>query len=121
MKEKILIIDDAKFITALLSQFLSSKYDIIVKHDGLEALDYLQKGHIPNLIICDVNMPNINGYELVQHLQNSGMFKDIPILILSSLETSSERVAFLKMGVKDFMIKPFNPQELEVRIGIHLN
>lgn len=121
MKKKILIIDDAEFITALLSQYLERKFDVMVKNDGLDGLNYLQEGNIPNLIICDVNMPNINGYEFVQHLKNSGVFKNIPIIMLSSIETSSERIQFLKMGVKDFMIKPFNPEELDARIGIHLN
>jgi DNA-binding response OmpR family regulator len=119
--KQILIIDDAVFIRTILEQFLNTKYEVVAKNDGLEALTWLQQGNIPDLIVADIKMPNLDGYELVKQLKASGYFKNIPVIMLSSIEDSAERVKFLKLGADDFMIKPFNPEELELKIEIILS
>ena len=120
MKKKILVIDDEITIRTLLVTFLKEKYEVEAKTDGKEALTWLQDGNLPNLIVCDADMPNMNGYEFIQNVRASGFFKDIPILMLSSLDTSAERVKYLKAGANDFIVKPFNPEELDVKIEIGL-
>lgn len=120
MKKKLLVIDDEITIRTLLVTFLSKKYDVEAKNDGLEALTWLQDGNMPNLIVCDADMPKMNGYEFIQNVKTSGFFKDIPIIMLSSLDTSAERVKYLKAGANDFIVKPFNPEELDVKIEIGL-
>ena len=120
MKKKILVIDDEITIRTLLVNFLSKKYEVAAKNDGLEALTYLQDGNMPHLVVCDADMPNMNGFEFIQNVRTSGFFKDIPIIMLSSLDTSAERVKYLKAGANDFLVKPFNPEELDVKIEIGL-
>lgn len=120
MKKKILVIDDEITIRTLLVNFLSKKYDVEAKTDGVEAMTWLQDGNMPSLIVCDADMPNMNGYEFIKAVRTSGFFKDIPILMLSSLDTSAERVKYLKGGATDFIVKPFNPEELDVKIEIGL-
>lgn len=114
--KKILVVDDKSSISNLLIQFLSNKYSVETKEDGLEALTWLQLGNIPDLVITDLQMPNLDGVELIKRMKESGYFKDIPILVLSSKDSSVDRVQCLKLGAEDYVVKPFNPEELSIRI-----
>ncbi|MBT3209791.1 MAG: response regulator [Bacteroidetes bacterium] len=120
MKKKILVIDDEATIRTLLVSFLSRKYNVVSQNNGAEGLAWLQEGDIPDLIVCDVEMPKLDGYEFIKSVKASGYFKNIPLIMLSGLDTSAERVKCLKMGANDFIVKPFNPEELDVKIEIAL-
>ncbi len=117
MKRKILITDDNLGIQLLVSEFLKADYEMHMFSNGEEVLQYLNTGEIPDLIIADIQMPKINGWELLLHLKISLMFKDIPILILSAIEKSDEKIKFLEAGAIDYMIKPFSPEELKARVN----
>lgn len=112
MKHKILIIDDERSIRLLLESFLSKNYDVISKSDGREALDWLEV-NLPDMIICDVQMPNMDGYAFVEKVRQRGYTKHTPIVMLSGVESSKERVKCYKLGAQDFLAKPFNPEELD--------
>jgi DNA-binding response OmpR family regulator len=114
--KKILVVDDKSSISALLVQFLSTQYLVDTRADGLEALAWLQQGNFPDIIITDLQMPNMDGLELIKSLKESGYFKDIPIIVLSSKDSSADRVQCLKLGAEDYIVKPFNPEELLLRI-----
>lgn len=113
---KILIVDDRHTLSDLLAQFLGQKYQVVIKSNGLEAIQWLQKGDIPDLIITDLEMPELDGYELISKVRSSGYFSEIPIIVLSCRDSSPNRIRCLKLGANDFMIKPFNPEELSIRI-----
>lgn len=119
--KKILVVDDKLSISKLIVQFLSKDFDVETKEDGLQALSWLQEGNIPDLILTDLQMPNLDGFELISNVKSSGYFKDIPIIVLSSLDSSNDRIKCLKMGAHDYMVKPFNPEELLIRIERVLN
>jgi len=121
MKKKILVIDDELSIRMLPENFLSKTYDVIAKSDGMEGLKWLELGNMPDLIVADIQMPNLDGYELIKNLKSSGFFKDIPLIMLSGIESSQEKVKCLKLGASDYMIKPFNPEELSIRIELLLS
>jgi DNA-binding response OmpR family regulator len=114
--KKILVVDDKLSISNLLVQFLSNQYIVESKEDGLTALTWLQQGNVPDLVITDLQMPNMDGVELIKRMKESGYFKDIPIIVLSSKDSSSDRVQCLKLGAEDYVVKPFNPEELSIRI-----
>ena len=114
--KKLLIVDDKPSISRLIVQFLSKSFDVTTKEDGLEALSWLQSGNIPDLIITDLQMPNLDGFELIKRVKESGFFSGIPVIVLSSKDSSSDRIACLKLGAEDYLIKPFNPEELQIRI-----
>lgn len=114
--KKIVAIDDEISIRFILESTLKSQYEIITFENGKEALEYLQKGNLPDLIICDLQMPEINGYDLTKQIRSSGFFDDIPIIILSGIEESSEKIKCFEMGADDYVVKPFNPKEIEARI-----
>lgn len=120
MKPKILIIDDQITIRTLL-EFVLSDYDTILKEDGQEALTWLYNNDIPDLIIADLQMPNIDGYKFINILKSSGFYHNIPIVILSGNNSSNDRIQCFEAGVDDFIIKPFNPAELKIRVKNILN
>jgi DNA-binding response OmpR family regulator len=111
MKNKILVIDDELSIRLLLENFLSKNYDVICKSDGQEALEWLE-GNLPDLIICDLQMPNINGYKFLEKVRQRGYTRHTPVIMLSGVESSKERVKCYRIGAQDFLAKPFNPEEL---------
>jgi len=117
MKKKILVIDDERTIRVLLENFLK-EYVVTTKNDGLEGLSWLQEGNMPDLIVADIQMPNLDGYEFVKQLRASGYFKEIPLIVLSGIESTAEKVKCLKLGANDYIVKPFNPEELLIRIEL---
>jgi DNA-binding response OmpR family regulator len=114
--KKILIVDDKPSISDLLVQFLKNTYELETRTDGMEALMWLQDGNIPDLILTDLQMPNIDGIELIKKVKASGYFSDVPIIVLSSKDSSKDRIECLKLGAEDYIMKPFNPEELMIRI-----
>ncbi len=121
MKPKILAVDDELTIRVLLEKFLKESYDITAKPNGKEALEWIQLGNIPDLIICDVNMDEMDGEEFVKNVRAGELFKYIPFLMLSGDEESKTRIKFYKLGVKNFITKPFNPEELSVLVKLILD
>ena len=121
MKKKILIIDDELSIRILLENFLKRNYDVIAKNDGMEGLKWMEEGNIPDLVVADIQMPNLDGYEFIKNVRASGYYKDIPLIMLSGIESSNEKVKCLKLGADDYVVKPFNPEELEIRIQLLLS
>ncbi|HTH82882.1 MAG TPA: response regulator transcription factor [Mucilaginibacter sp.] len=113
---KILVVEDDPFINVIIKKILSAEYEIEITTTVLKALSYLQKGNIPNLIISDFNMPNMSGLDLIVQLQASDFFKPIPIIILSGEDNSDTRIKCLDSGADDYVVKPFNPAELQARI-----
>lgn len=112
----VLIIDDEPVMRKLLEQILKSKYHVDTQENGREALDWMYSGNIPDLVVADLNMPELNGFEFIQRVRESGFFADLPLIVLSGEESSSERIRCLKLGANDYLIKPFNPEELALRI-----
>jgi DNA-binding response OmpR family regulator len=120
MKNKILVIDDEQSICLLLDSFLKATYDITIKHDGLEALDWLE-GNLPDLIICGIQMPNSDGYQFLEKVRQRGYTKHTPVIMLSGVESSKDRIKCYQLGAQDFLAKPFNPEELNELIKKNLN
>ena len=112
MKHKILVVDDELTIRLLLENFLSPYYEIVSRSDGSEALEWLE-GNLPDLIICDIQMPNMDGYQFITTVRQRGFTRHTPIVMLSSTESSKERVKCYTLGAQDYLTKPFNPEELE--------
>ena len=71
---------------------------------------------IPDLFIWDIRMPLMTGDEFLRYMKNNELFKSIPIVMLSSEESTTERIRLLEEGAEDYILKPFNPLELKVRI-----
>jgi len=112
MKKKILIVDDEANIGLLLKNFLSQQYDVKYIKNGTAALEWLEID-IPDLIICDIEMPGIDGYTFLSTVRERGFTSHTPVIMLSAKAESKERIKCYKMGAQDYLTKPFNPEELE--------
>ena len=112
MNKKILVVDDELTICLLLENFLSKDYDVVSINDGFDALEWLE-GNLPDLIISDIEMTTMDGYEFLTKVRERGFTKHTPIIMLSAKSESKERIKCYKLGAQDYLTKPFNPEELE--------
>ena len=107
---KILIVEDDKVISDGLRQALESEsYEVVCAFDG-EAGLYMVKTESPDLVILDIMMPNMNGFEVTTEVRRSG--DNIPIIVLSARTESEDKVRGLDLGADDYMTKPFEMREL---------
>lgn len=120
-KPKILFTEDNEMMQALLESYFQEKYDIITKENGLSALSWLEAGNMPDLIISDIEMPDLDGFELLKIIKSSSFFNKIPMFILSGKQKSQDRITAYRLGANDFLTKPFNPEELAIKIENLLN
>ena len=111
MEKSVLLVDDKQEIAKIIMLYLSSTYKVSYKENPLKAIAWLQEGNLP-----DLNMPEMSGEEFLVYLKANDMFSHIPVLILSSVESSSNRIRLFEEGAEDFILKPFNPEELRVRV-----
>jgi two-component system, chemotaxis family, chemotaxis protein CheY len=112
MKQQILAIDDSKAIRFLLQTVLSKQYDVITIPDGCSAMYWLSKKKLPDLFIIDPQLPDMENWELIEHLSSSGIFGDIPIIALSALNDVETKSKCEEYEVASYFLKPFNPINL---------
>lgn len=112
-KEKILVVDDEVNIRRILETRLSIMgYSVVTAADGEEAL-LMYKKEMPNLIILDIMMPKLDGYGVCQAIRKDS---EIPIIMLTALSDITDKITGLELGADDYIVKPFSPKELEVRV-----
>lgn len=116
MKKRILILDDKETIAKVLSIYLMAEYDCIWLQDGVQGMKWLQEGNLPDLIISDIRMPEMRGDDFLEWIKANELFKHIPVIMLSSEDSTTERIRLLKIGAEDYIVKPFNPMELKIRV-----
>ncbi len=117
---KILIADDSPDNVELVCDILSPDgYDLVIARDGIEAIELARAQH-PDLILLDVNMPGVDGYEVLRQLKSSPATLDIAVLMLTALATVPERVKGLTLGADDYLTKPFHHHELVARVRARL-
>lgn len=114
---RILIIDDDASLRMLLEIMLKQHYQVVTVENGYEALFWLENNDIPDLIIADINMPRIDGIKFINHLKKSGYYRNIPVIVLSGHYDVDIKSKCHESGIKDFMVKPFNPSELSNKIN----
>jgi len=117
---KILVVEDDVYMQVILKEFLSATYEIVIRPNGMDALAFMQNGNVPDLIIADLNTPKLSGLDLIEQVKISDFFSSVPIIILSGEDSSEKRIKCLDSGADDFIVKPFNPAELEARIRVVL-
>jgi len=112
---KILVVDDnPKYLKDVLPKY---DYDVVVAYNGLEALEILKaKEHSFNLVILDIMMPKLDGWEVLKNIRNDSHYKDIPIIMLTALDSEQKQVSGLKFGADDYIVKPFALPNLLARI-----
>ena len=113
---KILIVDDVMSNVLLLKVLLTNeKFAIATASNGRQALEQVDKEH-PDLVLLDVMMPDMSGFEVAQHLKANANTADIPIIFLTALNSTTDIVKGFQVGANDFISKPFNKEELIIRV-----
>ena len=112
MRQTILVIDDSKAIRFLLQAVLSKDYQVVTAPDACSAMQWLAKKELPDLIIVDPQLPDVQDWELVGEFTSSALYRDIPLIVLSAFDKTTTAAKCYQFGVADFFIRPFNPLEL---------
>jgi DNA-binding NarL/FixJ family response regulator len=114
--KRLLLIDDDPNLILLVKDYLEFRgYDVITAENGREALEVLEQD-VPDMIICDVMMPEMDGYSLVSAIRADPKTSWIPVLFLSAKGQSQDRVKGLNIGADVYMVKPFEPEELVAQV-----
>lgn len=112
-KQKILIVDDDNNIAELISMYLSKEcFDTRIVGDGEAALSTVSSYH-PNLVILDIMLPGIDGYEVLREIRKTS---NLPVIMLSAKGETFDKVLGLELGADDYMMKPFDTKELVARV-----
>ena len=112
-KQKILIVDDDENIANLISLYLTKEcYETRIEHDGQSALEAI-KEYAPNLILLDIMLPGLDGYEVCREIRRESK---VPIIMLSAKTEVFDKVLGLELGADDYIIKPFDSKELVARV-----
>jgi two-component system chemotaxis response regulator CheY len=112
MQKKVLIVDDSSTTRRIISTAIKSlKFYYEEAKDGFEALQKLPLKDF-DLIIVDINMPNINGLELIQYCKNSDLYKNIPIIIISTEDSEEDKKRGLNLGANAYLMKPVQPARI---------
>ena len=118
--EKILLVDDNPINLQVLMETLQERGSrLLIAKDGKAALDITRKT-TPDLILLDIMMPEMDGYEVCQHLKADSATARIPVIFLSAMDRTEDKVSGLKLGAVDYITKPFQPEEVLARVDTHL-
>ena len=116
MKPSIYIVDDNEMMREFLASYLETEYQISTFGSAEALLAELKPGYLPDLILADYSLEGLDGLNMLNNLKTSGYFQDIPVVFVSGQQKSDTRIKCLEGGAEDFITKPFNPQELALKL-----
>lgn len=120
MKSKVLIVDDTPENIQVLMGTLKDQYAIVAAISGEKALKLAVSEPQPNVILLDIMMPGMDGFEVCRRLKADPATRDIPVIFLSALDDTANKVKGFSLGAVDYISKPFQPEEVHVRVNTHL-
>uniref|UniRef100_UPI004047E681 two-component regulator propeller domain-containing protein n=1 Tax=Mariniflexile sp. TaxID=1979402 RepID=UPI004047E681 len=115
LRPTILVIDDEKDVRSFLYESFKNNYNVLVAADGEEGLRILNENP-PQLVISDVMMPKLNGYQVCEKIKSSAEFCHIPVILLTAIGDNIKEIEGLELGADDYIVKPFSIKYLEVRV-----
>jgi len=119
-KSRILIVDDVHENLHTLLNILRGEYAILAATSGEKALEIAQRQPVPDLILLDVVMPEMDGYQVLECLQASDATADIPVIFVTAASESGDEAKGFQMGAADYLTKPVVPETLLARVRTHL-
>jgi two-component system alkaline phosphatase synthesis response regulator PhoP/two-component system response regulator RpaA len=112
----ILVIDDDELVSRTLQRALKMyDYQVMTANSGIEGLQ-LARRHRPDLFILDIMMPGVDGYQVCRQIRGDPLLNDLPVLFLTAKAKDEDKIEGFRAGADDYLIKPFNMQELELRV-----
>jgi response regulator RpfG family c-di-GMP phosphodiesterase len=118
-RARLLVVDDEPLSIKILAKMLGGDYEILAAGGGEEAIE-LSLAHLPDLIMLDVSMPGMDGYEVCRRLKECGATRDIPVIFITALEGDDHEMRGLALGAADYLQKPLNPVLLRLRVRNNL-
>lgn len=116
-KQTILLVEDNRTLREYLESILSRTFNIIQASNGKKALEKLDAArNLPDLIVSDIMMPEMDGYQLLEHLKGSETYWKVPVIMLTARVATEDKLRALRIGVDDYLLKPFEEEELKIRI-----
>ena len=115
----LLVVDDEKQNRTLLTELLQDDYQIILAKNGIQALQKTQE-HLPDLILLDVLMPQMDGFNVIRALKANDLTRHIPVIFVSALDSAADEELGLELGAVDYIAKPVHPPIVRVRVRNHL-
>lgn len=117
---RILVVDDTPNNVTLLEDMLTARgYEVATARDGVEALEKVASG-APDLVLLDIMMPRMNGYEVLEHLRADAKLRHVPVIMISAVDEIESVIRCIGLGAEDYLSKPFNPTLLRARVGASL-
>ena len=121
MSKEVLVVDDSATVRKFVSVSLSMQgFTVVTACDGMDALEKIPKGRF-DLVITDLNMPTMDGFELIRALRESAEFKDLPVIILTSLSDQASKEQGAKLGVGSYVVKPFSLEKIQYEVSKYLS
>ena len=121
MKNKVMIIDDDKEIHMLMGKQLEALYTVVCASSGKEALDILKTEPLPQLILLDITMPEMDGYDVLNRLKSDSLLRDIPVVFLTGMADESSELKGLNSDVVDYLKKPIAGKLLLARVQHYID
>jgi len=112
MKPKILIVDDEPNLLKLLEYNLKKTFDVFLKNDGDEAIQWLNQGNVPDLIVLDIMMHDMDGSELLKNIRKNSALDKVPVVFLTAKSPRVDEINPLIEAADDYIVKPFDIDEL---------
>jgi two-component system, chemotaxis family, chemotaxis protein CheY len=121
VSRSILVVDDSSTVRKFVSVSLSMQgFHVVTAEDGMDALEKLPREPI-DLVITDLNMPNMDGMEMIRTLRENPTFKELPIIILTSLNESELKKESQALGIHSFLNKPFSLEKVQYEVAKYLS
>jgi len=117
--QKVLVADDDAINREVLGELLKPEYTVLLARNGVQALERAAR-HLPDLILLDVMMPDMDGYEVLRRLRADPQTTQIAVIFISGLDRPEDEANGLKMGASDYIVKPFNQTVVMARVALHL-
>jgi diguanylate cyclase (GGDEF)-like protein len=118
-KQTVMIVDDKPINIRILCEAFRDEYAIVFATSGREALDMAEKTH-PDLILLDIMMPEMNGYDVCRSIKLDPFLNQIPVIFITAMSQQEDEISGLQLGAVDYITKPFNPDIVRLRVRTHL-
>jgi two-component system chemotaxis response regulator CheY len=121
MSKTVLVVDDSATVRKFVSVSLEMQgFDVTIACDGMDALEQLPKRRF-DLVITDLNMPNMDGFEFIKALRENPEYKDLPVIILSSLSDQTNKEQGSRLGVSSYVVKPFSLEKIQYEVAKYVS
>jgi diguanylate cyclase (GGDEF)-like protein len=120
-KYRILIVDDERSNRKLLSELLSEEFDVVLAKNGSQVFQLLNGEQVIDLVLLDIMLPDMDGYEIIKRMKNNDNQKDIPVIFITVLDSAEDEEKAFQLGAVDFITKPFHPSIVKLRVKNQIN